>query len=77
MDTGSSQGTEGGSAHDGAELSEREARLLTDLRRITEATTRLEYILVEAHNATLRAYAAGRGAAALGILADLADDTVV
>jgi hypothetical protein len=37
-----------------------EARLLTDLRRINEATIRLEHTLAEAHHALLRARAADR-----------------
>jgi len=37
-----------------------EARLLTDLRRINEATVRLEQTLAEAHHALLRARAADR-----------------
>lgn len=50
MDTGSSQDTEEDSA-----LTPAEARLLTDLRRINEAKTRLEATLADAHNALLRA----------------------
>ena len=75
MDTGSSQGTEedtdrgGGPASSlrahgreaGCEaMTAVEARLLTDLRRINEATIRLEQTLADAHHALLRARAADR-----------------
>lgn len=50
MDTGSSQEAEGDAA-----LTPAEVRLLTDLRRINEATIRLERTLAEAHDALVRA----------------------
>lgn len=53
--TDSSEGTEALTA-----LTDTEVRLLTDLRRINEATIRLEHTLAEAHQAMLRACAAGR-----------------
>lgn len=64
MDTGSTretgEQTEQGAPAAGREtVSAAEARLLTDLRRINEATTRLEHTLAEAQHALLRARAAG------------------
>jgi hypothetical protein len=56
VDTGSSQDTEEDSA-----LTPAEARLLTDLRRINEAKSRLEQTLAEAHHALLRARSAPVG----------------
>jgi hypothetical protein len=57
--TGPGTGFQPGTGTDREMMTEAEARLLTDLRRINEATMRLEHTLAEAHQAMLRAYALG------------------